>query len=113
MLLAGAERRRKPGAPLAEILNGNSVMRATEASFRIVQNSSRTLQRALRLAVIAMGVGLAMTACGAKPGDDDEDDKTFAEKIIKGIMKGIGGTNQENEGQHYHERAPLGRPPTL
>ena len=30
--------------------------------------------------------------------DEDEDDKTFEEKIIEGIMTGIGGTNMENRG---------------
>jgi len=88
-------------------------MRETEASFRIVQNSSRTLQRALRLAVIAMGVGLVMTAGAAKARDDDEDDKTFEEKVIEGIMKGIGGTNMENQGIDYRERSPLVVPPKL
>ena len=102
-----------PAGALAEILNGNSVMRETEASFRIVQNSSRTLRRALRLAVIAMGVGLVMTAGAAKAGDDDEDDKTFEEKIIEGIMKGIGGTNMENQGIDYRERSPLVVPPKI
>jgi hypothetical protein len=88
-------------------------MRETEASFWIVQNSSRTLRRALRLAVIAMGVGLVMTAGAAKAGDDDEDDKTFEEKIIEGIMKGIGGTNMENQGIDYRERSPLVVPPRI
>src|SRR5260370_5383381 len=88
-------------------------MRETEASLRIVQDSSRTLQRALRLAVIAMGVGLVMTAGAARAGDDDEDDKTFEEKIIEGIMKGIGGTNMENQGIDYRERSPLVVPPKL
>jgi len=103
----------EPGARLAEILNGNSVMRETEASFWIVQNSSGTFTRALRLAVIALGVGLVMTAGAARAGDDDEDDKTFEEKIIEGIMKGIGGTNMENQGIDYRERSPLVVPPRI
>ena len=88
-------------------------MRETEASFRIVQNSSKTLQRALRLAVFAMGVGLVMAAGPVRAGDDDDDDKTFEEKIIEGIMKGIGGTNMENQGIDYRERSPLVVPPKL
>jgi hypothetical protein len=88
-------------------------MRETEASFWIVQNSSRTLTRALRLAVVALGVGLVMTAGAAKAGDDDEDEKTFEEKIIEGIMKGIGGTNMENQGIDYRERSPLVVPPKI
>ncbi len=88
-------------------------MRETEASFRIVQNSSKTLQRALRLAAIAMGVGLVMAAGPVRAGDDDDDDKTFEEKVIEGIMKGIGGTNMENQGIDYRERSPLVVPPKL
>ena len=88
-------------------------MRETEASFWIVQNSKGTLTRALRLAAIAMGIGLVMAAGPVRAGDDDEDDKTFEEKIIEGIMKGIGGTNMENQGIDYRERSPLVVPPKL
>ena len=44
--------------------------------------------------------------------DDEEDDKTFEEKIIEGIMAGIGGTNMENRGIEYRERSPLVVPPS-
>jgi hypothetical protein len=54
-----------------------------------------------------------MSANVARAGDDDEDDKTFEEKIIEGIMKGIGGTNMENTGIDYRERSPLVVPPKL
>jgi hypothetical protein len=95
-------------------------MRDTEASFRIVQNplqiSSRipwrTPWRGLKLAVAVLGIGLVMAA-GAARADDDEDDKTFEEKIIEGIMAGIGGTNMENRGIEYRERSPLVVPPKL
>jgi hypothetical protein len=76
-------------------------------------NSSRALLRALRLSTIALGIGLVMTAGAARAGDDDEDDKTFEEKIIEGIMAGIGGTNMENRGIEYRERSPLVVPPKL
>jgi hypothetical protein len=88
-------------------------MRETEASGWIGQNSSRALTRALRLAVVALGVGLVMTAGAARAQDDDEDDKTFEEKIIEGIMAGIGGTNMENRGIEYRERSPLVVPPKI
>ena len=88
-------------------------MRKTEASGRMVPNSSRTLQRALRLAVVALGIGVVMTAGAARAQDDEEDDKTFEEKIIEGIMAGIGGTNMENRGIDYRERSPLVVPPRL
>jgi hypothetical protein len=79
----------------------------------MVRNSSRALTRALRLAVVALGIGLVMTAGAARAQDDDEDDKTFEEKIIEGIMTGIGGTNMENRGIEYRERSPLVVPPKL
>ena len=88
-------------------------MRETEASGRMEQNSPRALTRALRLAVVALGVGLVMTAGAARAQDDDEDDKTFEEKIIEGIMAGIGGTNMDNRGIEYRERSPLVVPPKL
>jgi hypothetical protein len=97
----------------AEKLNRNSAMRKTEASGRMVPNSSRTLKRALRLALVALGIGVVMTAGAARAQENEEDDKTFEEKIIEGIMAGIGGTNMENRGIDYRERSPLVVPPKL
>jgi type IV secretory pathway VirB10-like protein len=84
-----------------------------KASGRTVQKSSRALTNALRLAAIALGIGLVMTTGAVRAQDDDEDDKTFEEKIIEGIMAGIGGTNMENRGIDYRERSPLVVPPKL
>jgi hypothetical protein len=86
-------------------------MRHAEASGWIVQNPSRTLMRALRLAAIVLGIGLVMSANAARAQDDEEDDSSFEEKIIKQIMTGIGGTNMENTGIEYRERSPLVIPP--
>jgi hypothetical protein len=88
-------------------------MRDTETSGWIVPNSQAALTRALRLAVVALGVGLVMTAGTARAQDADEDDKTFEEKIVEGLMAGIGGTNMENRGIDYRERSPLVVPPRL
>jgi len=85
-------------------------MRQAEASRWIVQKPSRAMLRALRLAAIVLGIGLVMSA-GAARAEDDEDDSTFEEKIIKHIMTGIGGTNMENTGIEYRERSPLVIPP--
>jgi hypothetical protein len=84
-------------------------MRDTEASGWIVQKP----WRALKLAAVALGVGLVMTSGPVRAQDDEEDDKTFEEKIIEGIMAGIGGTNMENRGIEYRERSPLVVPPKL
>ena len=90
-------------------------MRDTEASFRIVQNQAPwpVTWRGLKLAVAFLGIGLVMASGVARAADDDEDDKTFEEKIIEGIMAGIGGTNMENRGIEYRERSPLVVPPKL
>ena len=85
-------------------------MRQAEASGWIVRKPSRTMMRALRLAAMVFGVGLVMSASAAR-AEDDEDDSTFEEKIIKQIMTGIGGTNMENTGIEYRERSPLVIPP--
>jgi hypothetical protein len=86
-------------------------MLKTKASGWMVQNSSRAMMRAVRLAAVVCGIGLMMSANAARAGDDDEDDSTFEEKIIKQIMTGIGGTNMENTGIEYRERSPLVIPP--
>ena len=86
-------------------------MRQAKASFRMLQTSSLT--RVGRLAAIAFGIGLVIAAGPVRAGDDDEDDKTFEEKVIEGIMAGIGGTNMENKGIDYRERSPLVVPPKI
>lgn len=89
-------------------------MRETETSIRMVRSSTRPLLRAMRVSAVALGIGLIMV-CGAARAQDDEeeDDKTFEEKIIEGIMGGLGATNMENKGIDYRERSPLVVPPKL
>jgi hypothetical protein len=87
-------------------------MRKSETSGWMIQSSSRALTRAVRLSAVALGVGLLMASSVARAQDDD-DDKTFEEKIIDGIMAGIGGTNMDNRGIDYRERSPLVVPPKL
>jgi hypothetical protein len=86
-------------------------MRNTDSN---ASTSWQMLTRGLRLALVAAGIGLVMTTGVVRAADDeDEDEKTFEEKIIEGIMKGIGGTNMENQGIDYRERSPLVVPPRL
>jgi hypothetical protein len=93
-------------------------MRKTEASGWIVRNSSRTTKRALRLAVMPLGVGfglglgLALTSGPARAGDDDSG-KTISERIMDGFYGTIRGTNMDNRGIDYRERSPLVVPPKL
>ena len=89
-------------------------MRETEASGWKVRTPWQRLARGLCLSSVAFGIGLVMAAGPVRAADDeDEDDKTFEEKIIEGIMRGIGGTNMENRGIEYRERSPLVVPPKL
>src|ERR1700729_3614655 len=88
-------------------------MRETEASGWLMRNSIEAPVRALRLAAVTLGIGLIMTAGVARAQDADEDDKTFEEKIIEGIMRGVGGTNMDNQGIDYRERSPLVVPPRI
>src|SRR4051794_15526451 len=94
-------------------MNRMNAMRETESNGWVVHNSS-TEWRKLRLAAVAVGIGLIMTAGVARAQDDEEqDDSTFSDKIIKGLMTGIGGKNMENQGIDYRERSPLVVPPKL
>jgi hypothetical protein len=88
-----------------------NTMRETESGWA-VQHSSGAMKRALRLAAVALGIGLVMSA-GAARAQDDEDNSTFEEKVIKQIMTGLGGTNMENTGIDYRERSPLVVPPKI
>src|SRR5437868_15402558 len=88
-------------------------MRKTEAGGCMVRTPKEALVRGLRLSAVALGIGLVMAVGAARAGEDDDDDKTFEEKIIEGIMAGIGGTNMDNRGIEYRERSPLVVPPKL
>ncbi|MBU6457550.1 MAG: hypothetical protein KGK16_02610 [Bradyrhizobium sp.] len=88
-------------------------MRKTRTSGWLRRNSSGVPVRALRIAAAALGIGLVMTVGVARAQDDDNDDRTFEEKLIGDIMSGIGATNMENRGIDYRERSPLVVPPNL
>src|SRR5262249_58786200 len=88
-------------------------MRKTEACGSLIRTSPRPLARAVKFSAAALGVGLLLASGVARAEDPDDDDKTFEEKIIEGVMKGIGGTNMDNTGIDYRERSPLVVPPKL
>ena len=95
-------------------------MRETEASGWMVRTQpwrltrSSRLARSLWLATALFGIGLVMAAGPVRAADDEEeDDRTFEEKIIENIMRGVGGTNMENRGIEYRERSPLVVPPKI
>jgi hypothetical protein len=93
-------------------------MRETRAAGLLVQNLtdqnlSNTLARAPRLAAVALGIGLVMTVSAARAGSDDEDNRSFSEKIVDGIKSGFSTTNMDSKGIDYRERSPLVVPPQL
>src|SRR5262245_66552214 len=86
-------------------------MRKTEANGWMAR---ARLAKAAWFTAAALGIGLVVAAGPVRAADDEEeDDKTFEEKIIEGIMRGLGGTNMENRGIDYRERSPLVVPPKL
>jgi len=88
-------------------------MRNTESKGLMIRKSLKSA-RAVRVAAVALGVGLFMASGVARAQQDDEDDdKTFEEKVIEGVMHGLGATNMENKGIDYRERSPLVVPPKL
>jgi hypothetical protein len=69
--------------------------------------------RALLLGA-AFSVAIAVHAVPAFAGDDDDDDDPpIDQKIIRGIMHGIGAVDGTEKGIDYHERSPLVVPPKL
>src|SRR6201991_4229330 len=96
---------------MSKFVSRNSAMRKTEASGWMVR---ARLARAAWFTAAALGIGLVMAAGPVRAADDeDEDDKPSEEKVIEGIMRGLGGTNMENAGIEYRERSPLVVPPKI
>jgi hypothetical protein len=115
-MMTGAELR--PDRRLPQTLNRKSAMRETRATGLlvqnlIVQNLSNAPARALRLAAVALGIGLVMTAGAARAGSDEEDNRSFSEKIMDNIKAGFTTTNMDSKGIDYRERSPLVVPPQL
>lgn len=87
-------------------------MRKTGRNGWDVLKASGVLPRGVRLAAVAAGIAVVLSS-GVARAQDDDDDSTFEEKIIKNLMSGIGGTNMENKGIEYRERSPLVIPPKI
>jgi len=90
-------------------------MRKIDVGSWMMTGSSSAIARTARLSAIALGVGLLLASGVARAQDDEnqEDDKTFEEKIIDNIMRGMGATNMETPSIEYRERSPLVVPPKL
>ena len=89
-------------------------MRETRATGLLVQNPiMQNLSTALRLAAIALSIGLVMTVGAARAGSDEEDSRSFSEKFVDSIKSGFSTTNLDSKGIDYRERSPLVVPPQL
>ncbi|UGY19955.1 hypothetical protein [Bradyrhizobium septentrionale] len=91
-------------------------MRNTKARGYLIETSRMPLMRGLRLAFVAAGIGLVMTAGPVRAGDDDDDGDdglTFEERIVDNLMTGLGAKSAASKGIDYRERSPLVVPPKL
>jgi hypothetical protein len=86
-------------------------MRRTEASGRIARNMLTATVRTVGLAVLSLGLGVVVTAGVARA--EDNDSRTFSEKVSDSFFGVIRGTSMESRGIDYRERSPLVVPPTL
>jgi len=71
--------------------------------------------RAMRLAVVLLGVGLVIGAgpVRAQDADEEDDGKSFERKLIDNLMSGLGGRRIEDGTINYRERSPLVAPSKL
>ncbi|MCG6207332.1 hypothetical protein LPW26_22020 [Rhodopseudomonas sp. HC1] len=89
-------------------------MRQTMHTLSISHAAPASWLRAARLAAVALGVGMVLTAGVARAQEAaEDDDRSFEDKLIGGLMRGIGATNMENSGINYRERSPLVVPRSL
>ena len=90
-------------------------MRETRATGLLVQNpiTQNLSTRAAASPQSPLGIGLVMTVSAARAGSDDEDNRSFSEKIVDGIKAGFSTTNMDSKGIDYRERSPLVVPPQL
>ena len=82
------------------------------ASSRRLDSKPRRLRKSLLVAAFGLGIALANSSHALAQDADDEDDKTFEQKIIDKVMKGLGAQSMENSGIDFRERSPLVIPPT-
>lgn len=88
-------------------------MRKTTTSDWMMKGSPAVITRALRCSAVVLGIGLVFASGAARAQEDGEDDRTFEEKIIDNVMRGMGATNMETPTIDYRERSPLVVPPKL
>lgn len=79
--------------------NGSGAMSSKAYSFKPYM---------LRLAAVLLGVGLVLSAGPVRAqDDDDQDDRSFEQKLMDNLMSGLGAKRIEDSGIDYRERSPL------
>ena len=63
-------------------------------------------------ALLALGNRRPLRHTASAQDDDDDDDLSFEQRVIKGILGGL-GVNVGGAGIDYHERSPLVIPPSM
>ncbi len=82
-------------------------MRKTVPASRLFLFKPAT-SRLMRATMAAASIGLVLAAAPAKAQEDEEaDDSTFEQRIIRNLMSGIGAKSMEDRGITYRERSPL------
>jgi hypothetical protein len=82
----------------------------TEAKGWTGRDSSIITMRTFGLAVLSLTL---VASAGTARAGDDNDTRTFSEKISDGFYGMVRGTTMDNRGIDYRERSPLVVPPTL
>ena len=81
-------------------------------SVKLLGFGALTLRAALLGA--AVSVALATHVAPALAGDDDDNDEpSIEQKVIRGLMHGLGAVDGTEKGIDYRERSPLVVPPKL
>lgn len=73
----------------------------------------RGSDRSLRLMLCSAAVLVAFSGVAKAADDDDDDNQSLSQKIIGGVIRGIGGTSLDDGGIEYRERSPLVIPPKV
>ena len=70
--------------------------------------SAHLAARGLRMAAILLGIGLAFGSAPLHAQDgDEEDSRTFEQKLMDNFMSGLGAKKLEDGNIEYRERSPL------
>jgi hypothetical protein len=92
-------------------------MRSTDSgdlkSMKLLGFGAMALRAALLGAAVCVAFAVHVVPAMAGDDDDDDDEPSIEQKVIRGIMHGIGAVDGTEKGIDYRERSPLVVPPKL